>query len=281
MPQNLVTSVEPDALPESGRKECEDKAIRIDVTRARWSNILFIRLIAKRRKFTNVDFKYSIFDGCYFRDSVFDSCDFTGCRFISSNLHGAKFTGCKFEYALFERTIVDDSILEEGCPGQENLRMRFARSLRMNYQQIGDAKAANKAVVVELEATGNHLLKAWNSKESYYRKKYSGLNRIKMFLEYINFKCLDYIWGNGESVLKLCRFVGVMLLLIIALDWTSPSGPTSPTSIWNATQRAPQIFFGVFTPKEMSLNWLAAIFFGRLITFGFFMSIIIKRFNRR
>ena len=47
--------------------------------------------------------------------------------------------------------------------------MRFARTLRMNYQQLGDARAANKAI--EIEATEIHLHKAWSSKQSYYRSK--------------------------------------------------------------------------------------------------------------
>lgn len=151
-------------LAHSGRTECKDKAIRADVVGAKWHNVMFIRLVAKSRTFKNVEFKYCIFDSCYFRDSTFDSCDFTGCKFVSTNMHGATFSGCKFDYAIFERTLVDDDILSSSCPGHENLRLRFARSLRVNYQQIGDAVAANKAIKIELEATGAHLLKAWHSK---------------------------------------------------------------------------------------------------------------------
>ena len=75
------------------------------------------------------------------------------------------FTGCKFDYSIFERTLIDADLLDTECPGQENLKMRFARTLRMNFQQVGDAKAANRAIKVELQATMAHLHKAWRSTE--------------------------------------------------------------------------------------------------------------------
>jgi Pentapeptide repeats (8 copies) len=270
--------VEAASLGSSGREEIKDRIIPSDVENATWRNLLFVRLVSKGRRFVKVDFRYCIFDACYFRNSSFEDCDFTGCRFVSSNLHGAKFSGCKFDYASFERTLVDESILDVGCPGAENLRMRFARSLRMNYQQIGDAVAANKAIKTELEATGTYLYKAWNSNESYHRKKYSGFNRAVMFARWTAFKTLDIIWGNGESLLKLVRFIGLILLLIMVLDLrTRPN----VLSTWETISRAPQIFFGVTSPKDIPEILLASIVFTRLVTFGFFMAILIKRFNRR
>ncbi len=121
------------------------------------------------KTFSRVDFRWSFFDGCYIRDCLFDSCDFTGCRFVSTHLPGAIFTGCKFDYATFERTPTDPGILDTQCPGYENLKLRFARALRANFQQLGDATAVNKAMKIELDATEVHLKKAWHSNESYYR----------------------------------------------------------------------------------------------------------------
>ena len=91
-------------------------------------------------------FKYTIFDTCYFRNCVFDSCDFTGCRFSGTNLIGATFDGCKFDYVIFERTQVDNDSLHAGCPGWENLALRFASTLRTNYQGLGDLEFGLKCV---------------------------------------------------------------------------------------------------------------------------------------
>ena len=117
----------------------------------KYSNYLFTRLVAKDKRFTKVNFRYSFFEYSYLRDCHFDSCDFTGCRFTNTNLSGSKFSGCKFDYASFEKTLVEPAILETECPGFENLKLRFARTLRTNFQQLGDASAANKAMNVGVD----------------------------------------------------------------------------------------------------------------------------------
>ena len=126
---------------------------------------------------------------------------------------------------MFEKTLIESEILNDGCPGLENLKMKFARSLRTNYQQLGDAKAVNSAIAIELEATEAHLHKAWRSKESYYRNKYSGLRRIQLFVEWLKFRTLDLLWGNGESAPKFVRAVLVALLLVAALETSLAKQP--------------------------------------------------------
>jgi uncharacterized protein YjbI with pentapeptide repeats len=194
---------------------------------------IFIRLNAKGRKFTRVSFEHCIFDACYINACVFDTCNFTGCRFIGSNFHQTSFTGCKFDYATFERCQIDDDILRSEAPLEENLRMRFARSLRMNYQQIGDAKAVNLAISLELQATSKHLLKSWHSQETYYRKKFIGFKRVTQFAKWADFWILDFVWGNGESIFKLLRTI-ILVLIAVALYDTSRNGNQSPGGIpWN------------------------------------------------
>jgi hypothetical protein len=257
-----------------------DKTFNEDIAGQTFSNCLFVRLAAKEKRFTKVDFKYSIFDSCYLRKCVFDSCDFVGCRFINSNLDGSKFFGCKFDYALFEKTGVDNEILSEGCPGHENLKMRFARTLRMNYQQLGDAKSANKAIAVELRATEAHLHKAWNSNESYYRRKYSGYRRFQIFSEWTAFKMLDFVWGNGESVLKLLRAFVIALFLVAIIDALF-HGRSQVDTYVQSIINTPQAFVGV-SPSAPYPRVLAVILaLLRFIFFGLLTAIIVKRFNRR
>ena len=258
-----------------------DKKFDSDVSNENYSNQLFVRLVARKRTFTNVDFKYSFFDASYLRDCHFDTCDFIGCRITGTSFHGSSFSGCKFDYATFERTIIDSDILDTGCPGHENLKMRFARGLRMNYQQLGDALAANKAMGVELQATEIHLLKAWRSNEAYYRKKYAGWKRIKSFVEWVKFKALDLIWGNGESAYKLIRAALFILVVISLYDVLMFRDPQDLGSYKQAFFDSPQILLGTLSPEPYSSASLTVILFMRLVLFGFFMSILIKRFNRR
>lgn len=132
-------------IVDSGKTILLDKKFNEDVKSQSYENYLFTRLVAKERSFTKVSFKYSIFDQVYLKKCSFDSCDFTGCKFLSSNLLGSSFSGCNFEYAQFEKTQIDNDVLDSSCPGYENLKQKFARSLRVNYQQLGEARSANKA----------------------------------------------------------------------------------------------------------------------------------------
>jgi hypothetical protein len=266
-------------FPDSKRVKLEDKLVDQDLENSDLKNHLFVRLVAKQRRFTNIDFKYCIFDTCYLRKCSFDSCDFTGCRFTSTILYGSSFTGCRFDYALFEKTIVDNEILDTGCPGTENLKMRFARSLRINYQQLGDSKSANKAIEVELQATEVYLHKAWHSNESYYRHKYAKWKRLEILAEWAGFKILDFIWGNGESAWKLLRAVGVVLLVMWVFGlWL---GDYQRFGLFGSLAQTPATFLGTVERPNYPQWYVISVLVARLIAFGFFMSIVIKRFNRR
>ena len=268
-------------ISESNRVHLVDKRCDGDVANTPISNHLLLRFVAKDKRFTKIDFKYSIFDTCYLRNCVFDSCDFTGCRFVATNLYGSTFSGCRFDYSTFERTLVDSCILDTECPGHENLKMKFARVLRINYQQLGDATGANKAMNVELQATEVHLHKAWHSNEAYYRQKYTGLMRVRTYLDWLQFKALDFVWGNGESTWKLLRASVIVLVGIAAIDVAIfRSNPTLHDCI-RAMIESPQIFLGTFVPAGYPHLYLTLILCVRLVAFGFFMSIIIKRLNRR
>ena len=170
-------------------------------------------------------------------------------------------------------------MLDSGCPGTENLKMRFARTLRMNYQQLGDSKSANKAIGVELEATEVHLHKAWRSNESYYRNKYRRWKRVEVWAEWLGFKVLDFVWGNGESVWKLLRAVAIVLLIMFGSGLAF--GDWQELGISGTLFQTPAVFLGTIARSNYPQWYIVTILVIRLIAFGFFMSIIIKRFNRR
>lgn len=265
----------------SGRVVETDMKIDADENGTRLLNRQFIRLVAIKRSFTRVDFRFSTFDACYLRDCHFDSCNFTGCRFLTTNLHGSNFSGCNFEYTTFEKTFVDPSILDTECPSRENLKARFARTLRVNYQQLGEVDAVNKAMMIELQATETHLRKEWQSNESYFRKKYRGWRRARSFANWLKFKLLDFIWGNGESAWRLARFVVIVLFLMTAYDVTLLRDPDRVSSYLSTFVAMPEVFLGVRAPPEYSKGYLALVTVARLVLIGFFLAIVVKRFNRR
>jgi hypothetical protein len=243
---------------------------------------VFVRLNAKDVTFRNVSFLHCVFEGCYINSCVFDSCDFTGCRFVGSNFHQTTFAGCDFKYATFERTQIDSDILDCEAPREENLRMHFARSLRMNYQQLGDAKAVNKAISIELGATSAYLYKSWISKETYYKKKYNGFFiRTIQFLRWVEFWVLHTIWGNGESILKLMRSLMVVLISITIYDTSTNGNPLDLSQYWTNFTRSPAIFLGVELPKNFSTGILSIITGIKFVSFALFTTLLVKRFSRR
>jgi hypothetical protein len=271
-----------DMLIPGGKVIKTDEKFDADESGSRFTNHVFIRLVAMRKSFIRVDFRYSTFDSSYLRDCHFDSCNFTGCRFVNTQLPGAKFSGCKFDYATFDKTLIDPCILDTECPGHENLKSRFARTLRTNFQQLGDATAVNKAIKVELVATEIHLRKAWQSNESYYRSHHPGsLARAVAFLEWLEFKALDLVWGNGENLLRLIRSVLVVLAGMTFVDAVFHGDPSRFQTYAVSLSRSFEVFFGTLTPDDYSKGYLATVTCVRLIAVGFFLSIIIKKFNRR
>jgi hypothetical protein len=243
---------------------------------------VFIRLNAKNITFKNVSFIHCIFDNCYLNHCVFDTCDFTGCKFLGSNFHQTAFRGCKFEFATFERSEIDDDILESEAPREENLRMRFARSLRMNYQQIGNAKAVNKAISLELEATSIYLYKSWRSGETYYKEKYPGLlNGIVQFVRWSEFRLLDFVWGNGESILKLLRSILLSIIIIAAYDTNTNGSPLNIGFYLSSFKIAPEVFLGISSPDNFTKGVLSIITGTRFVSIALLTALLVKRFSRR
>ncbi|KNH46665.1 pentapeptide repeat-containing protein [Pseudomonas lini] len=242
---------------------------------------VYVRLNAKKQTLRKVSFQHSVFDACYFNKCNFDSCDFTGCRFVGCNFHQSSFSGCNFEYAIFERCQIDDDILECEAPRKENLKMRFARSLRMNFQQIGDAKAVNRAISLELEATASYLKKSWASRETYYRDKYPGWKKVPQLIKWLEFRLLDAIWGNGENTLKLLRSIVMIHLLIAFYDTYQFGNPWDLTAYLKSLVASPGVFFGIATPHPYPIWFSSIVAATRLVGFAFLTAILVKRFGRR
>jgi hypothetical protein len=268
-------------LSSTGRLRLEDLTFDDDESGADYTNRLLIRLSAKKKRFESVDFSFTTFDACYFRDCVFVSCKFVGCRFLSVNFRGSSFAKCQFEYSTFDKTLIANDILHRESPQYENLKAEFARTLRTNFQQMGDARSVNMAIHVELDATKAHLRNAWASAGSYYRDKYSGTTRFIYFLRWLSFRILDLLWGNGESAWKLLRTVAVLVALMAFFGGFRSGNPLQLQSYRDSLVDAPSIFLGILSGSALPRWYLTIITAIRLVMFGAFVSILTKRLSRR
>lgn len=255
----------------------EDKEFISDVREEDLSQQVLRRVFAVKKTFVDISFKQSEISQCYFRNCRFIRCDFTGTSFSRSNFRGSQYEECKFHYSAWEHTILDEEFLDNCLPSEENLARDLARSLRVNFGQIGNYSAVNKAASIEVALTGLHLYHAAYSRQSYYRAKYKGLNRFIHGVRHAKWKALDLLWGNGES---LYRIVISGLLVIFAgtalLSWQEPQFSWSASLGLVATA-----FWGSNTTPHVPDGYLAVLTAIRFILFGLFMAILIKRLSRR
>ncbi|MHB1494017.1 MAG: pentapeptide repeat-containing protein [Acidithiobacillus sp.] len=255
----------------------EDKEFVAEVREADLSQQALRRAFAVKKTFIDVSFKQTEISQCYFRNCRFIRCDFTGASISRSNFGGSQYEECKFPYSTWEHTILDEEFLDNCLPSEENLARDLVRSLRVNFGQIGNYPAINKAASIEVALTGLHFFHAAYSKQSYYRAKYKGWNRFICGMRHAEWKALDLLWGNGES---LYRIVVCGLFAIVAcaalLSWQYPqfSWPASFGVVATA-------FCGSNTTLPVPGEYLAVLTAIRFILFGLFMAILIKRLSRR
>ena len=235
------------------------------------------RIYAVDKTFVNVSFSKSVLTSCYFRNCSFIECDFSGATMVKCNFKGASFEGCIFKYTSWERTLIDDGLLDSCLPSEENLARDLVRSLRVNFAEVGNYQAVNHAASIEVALTGQHLKNAACSRQSYYRKKYRGWNRVRQVYAYLKWLALDLLWGNGESLFRVVAS-GVMVVTLVAV-WRFISKPEM--GLAQAFLVSLAHFFGV--EHETAVSPVPSILLAavRFVLFGLFMAILIKRLSRR
>lgn len=264
-------------LHEHNKEIIENKEFRDEVRGLDFSSKEFCRVFAVKVFFIDVNFKQCDFSRCYFRNCRFIRCSFTGANIKESNLRGTQFEECNFEYTTWEKTYLDEHFLDTCLPSEENLARDLVRSLRVNFSQIGNYEAVNKAASLEVSLTGQHLYNAAYSRQSYYRSKYKGWKRIFHGIDHFRWKALDLLWGNGESIVRvaLSGFAVVMLVAILLMK----GNPLLYFS--NALWTTFASFWGIQSETKIPETYMLALTISRFVLFGLFMAILVKRLSRR
>jgi len=261
---------------EHKKKRHEDFEILEDVSNEDFSKTVFCRIFAVNKVFTDVVFKQCVIDNCYFRNCKFIRCDFTGAEFNGNNFRGAQFEGCKFNYSTWEKSVLDDDFLDSCLPSEENMARDLVQELRVNFSQIGNYPAVNKAASLEVKLTGVHLYKSAYSRESYYRSKYKGIKRLGEIFKHLKWKFLDVLWGNGESILRVVVSSLITVILISLTNYFLCGG-----SFFETVKISFLAFLGMEFNSQLSLYFSAALVISRFLFFGLFMAILVKRLARR
>lgn len=260
------------------KKKIKNKEFTADVQGCSFEQHKLIRVHAVKKAFTDVSFKQSVLNNCYFRNCTFIRCDFTGAHIKETNLRGTKFSDCKFAYATWEHSQLEQNFLKSCLPAEYNLARDMIRSLRVNFSQIGNCEAVNKAASMEVQLTGKHLYNAAYSKQSYYRTKYTGFERVMYGLRHVQWKFLELLWGNGESIYRVAQSSVVVILLAALLLFVRTN---ATLSLWDALRISVLEFWGLETSLQLDNSLALLLAISRLILFGLFMAILVKRLSRR
>ncbi|HCF2360655.1 TPA: pentapeptide repeat-containing protein [Pseudomonas aeruginosa] len=255
------------------KEQVHDKEIRGEFSDS-FERKELLRIYAVDVVFKGVSFKQALIAGCYFRNCTFLRCDFTGVHIKESNFKGSSFEQCDFRYSTWEKTQLDEGFLDCCLPAEENLARDLVRSLRVNYAQVGNYEAVNKAASIEVSLTGLHLYNAAYSRQAYYRSKYKGLDRLGFVWRHFIWKLLDLLWGNGESVLRVL-FAGCVAVLAIALFLFNEQ---SQIRFHEALLLS---FYGFWGLGNLDAGIAVILVITRFFLFGLFMAILVKRLSRR
>jgi hypothetical protein len=255
----------------------EDKEVGAEVRDTNLSQHTLRRVYAVKKVFIDVSFKQAEISQCYFRNCRFIRCDFTGTNISRSNFRGSQYEECKFSYSTWEHTILDEEFLDNCLPSEENLARDLVRSLRVNFNQIGNYSAVNKAASIEVALTGVHLFLAAYSNQSYYRAKYKGWNRFVHGIRHAKWQAFDLLWGNGESIYRIL-FCGLFAVITCAALLSSQHLEFFWPSSLGVVAMA---FWGISTTPPLPGSYFMVLTVIRFVLFGLFMAILIKRLSRR
>lgn len=254
-----------------------DKEIASAVTDEDLTQYDLTRVYAVDKVFTRVVFKQCNITSCYFRNCRFVGCDFTGALIKDTNLKGSQFEDCKFLYSSWEKTHLEGGFLDNCLPSEENLARDLVRSLRVNFAQVGNYEAVNKAASIEVKLTGKHLYNAAYSRQSYYRRKYKGAERLRHALLHARWKALDLLWGNGESIWRVLGWGLAVIACFAAALWLYYGDYT----VAEALQSAVELFWGARPARTIHSAFAVPLTVARFVLFGLFMAILVKRLSRR
>ncbi len=236
------------------------------------------RIYAVGITFRNVSFSQSEVEYCYFRRCKFDSCTFTGARISNTNFQSSTFNNCRFDYTTFEKTQISLDVLRKNLPAEENLKRLLARSLRVNYQGLGDYEGVNFAIDIEISASIEHYRKAFLSHEPYYRNKYVGLSRLGMGWKYFYERVMYLIWGCGE---KPWRLLWLSIFAILMSSNIEAFFLNSYLPLIELTEAALSIF--ITGKSELQLNTITEfiLILLRYVVMGMFIASLVRRQSRR
>lgn len=182
-----------------------------------FKNLLLEDVQGKGVTYQDCDFSYSIVVRSYFHGAKFSRCKFIGTRFVSTVLRSATFEGCDFSYADFDRSVVPIPQVLANLPAYPNVRWELLHNLRANARSLGDTQHESDLIWREIDTEMEHWRSVCQVQAGYYQK-YSRAERVLARLRRWRLLAERYVWGHGESLLRLGVATLVALVALALLN---------------------------------------------------------------
>lgn len=165
---------------------------------------------------------HSRFLDCKLTDAAFDRVDLTGTKFVNCDLKNAQFLNCRTWYVTFENCELNYASAIAAAPHETNLRRAFLRELRANATQRCERRWADRLLMLELRTRERELLDIVFGTTDYYRKKYSGWDRVQSCGDLLVQLLNRFWWGYGLRLSNL-TMSGIFVLAVFGLLHRLPS----------------------------------------------------------
>lgn len=173
----------------------------------------FIRLGMKGAVIKDCAFTQSNFEDSYFRKAKFINVRFTGSRFRFCNFDKASFQACDFRYCSFFYCKLPRDEIIACLPPEPNLCIDLARNLRSNFELMGDKKAADIFLDIEIQANEDLSKSIFLSKTEYYKEHYNLLDQVREGWKFVLSKLSGIAWGYGHRVGRLfLSYIAITIL---------------------------------------------------------------------
>ena len=178
-------------------------------------NLLLEDVEGKGVVYRDCDFSYSIVVRGYFHKARFERCKFRGTRFVTTIFRSAAFEGCEFSYADFDRCVVPVPQVLANLPAYPNVRWELLHNLRANARSLGDTQHESDLIWREIDTEMEHWRSVYQGQAGYYHK-YSRAERLLARLRRWRLLSERYVWGHGESLLRLAvATLGALIVLAL------------------------------------------------------------------
>lgn len=241
-------------------------------------------------KFEQCDFSFCIFIDCYFKKAVFDQIKFLSCIFINCNFDLATFINCDFRYALFNDCFIKYEQMKKNLPhSEENLCADICRNLSMQCLKLGAIDDYKSYLFEERAAGETHSLRKLFHKGNSYYSKYTLIEGIEGFFEFLISKLSKLIWGYGEHIGALLRNIVIIIALYGFWYYFHGCGielvDLSQSSILSSLYLSACTFFSASFDSTAGSYLIQIVKLSEriigLVLMGFFGAALFRQINRR